>query len=189
MKKFLAVLLIIAFCLSVCACGESSSDDKADLPLQPANFGTVVRFEDFEIIADSDVVFASQLNGDYDQHDEFLTTDMTNYGDSVVCDSVFVSKEGQKMVVVSFSLKSTAQSKVVFDGKVALNYNNGYEYVASETYYTMGSTDGWHEYVSLELSPLTTVICKATFDVPEEVETNTSSPLKLIIANQEYTIR
>lgn len=138
---------------------------------------------------DSDIVNATQLNGDEDQFEEFLTTDMTNYGDTVLCDVTLVAKDGHIVVVVPYSIKNNGQSEKEFKEKIILNYNNGYEYEANEMYWSMGGIDYWHKYTSIKIDPLTTVMCKATFTVPEEVVNNTEAPLKLIIANQEYTIR
>ncbi len=70
-----------------------------------------------------------------------------------------------------------------------LNYNNGYEYEVSESYYSLGGIDNWHKFTSVTVNPLSTIYCKAYFTVPDEVANNTAAPLAFVIGNQEYTIR
>ena len=185
MKKLLIVILVVVLCFGAFAFFGGNKDIK----IEKANFDSVALVDDFELTVDGDIVTANQLNGDEDQFEEFLTTDMTNYGDTTLCDVALVAKEGQTMLVVSYSIKNTSQSEESFNEKVVLNYNDGYEYESTKKYYTFGGTDDWHEYTSLELNPLTTIMCKAYFTVPNEVAENTQAPLKLIISNQEYTIR
>lgn len=183
MKKVLTIILAIALCFTVIGCGASEKQ------IEKAEFDSVTMIDDFELTVNKDILTATQLNGDQDQHEEFLTTDMTNYGDTVLCDITIVAKQDNTMVVVSYSLKNIEKNNSEFDEKIALNFNNGYEYEAEEKYYAMGSNDSWHSFTSLEIKPLTTVSCKAQFTVPKEVMENTESPLKLTIANKEYTIR
>ena len=87
MKKKLVVLLSLLMAL-LCACGKTE--------IQSAEFDTVFKMDNYEVVVNSDIVIATQLNGDQDQYDEFLTTDMTNYGDDVVCDITLVSKDTLK---------------------------------------------------------------------------------------------
>ena len=185
MKKFIIVILVIVLCVGAFAFFGGNKENK----IEKANFDSVAVVDDFELTVDSNIVTANQLNGDEDQFEEFLTTDMTNYGDTVLCDVALVAKEGQTMMVVSYSIKNTSQSEETFNEKVVLNYNDGYEYEATRKYYTFGGTDDWHEYSSIEINPLTSIICKAYFTVPNEVAENTEASLKLVVSNQEYVIR
>ena len=182
MKKIFSLLLVITMILSLCACGGTKK-------IQQANFDTPSNIKDFELTVSSNIVNATQLNGDEDQFEEFLTTDMTNYGDTVLCDVTLMAKDGHIIVVVPYTIKNIGQSEKEFNKKIILNYNNGYEYEANEMYWSMGENDDWHQYTSVNVNPLTTLMCKATFTVPEEVVNNAESSLKLIIANCEYTIR
>lgn len=182
MKKILILVIAVVLCVGIFII---SGSDK----IESGAFDSIETVGDFELNVNSSIVIANQLNGDEDQAKEFLTTDMTNYGDKVLCDVVLVGKEGQTMIVVSYTLKNTAQSDKTFNNNVALKYNDNYEYTANEKFYTFGGSDDWHKFTSLNIDPLTTVMCKARFTVPEEVGENTDAPLKLIIANKEYTIR
>lgn len=185
MKKITALLLTFVLCFTLGACAKNTKEPE----IVKANFDSSTTLNDFELTVNSAIVTATQLNGDEDQFDEFLTTDMTNYGDTVLCDVTLVAKEGQTMIVVAYSLKNNAQTDKTFSEKVSLNYNNGFEYEAYNKYYSFGGNDDWHEYTDLTINPLTTVMNKVYFTVPEEVANNTSAPLTLVIANQEYTIR
>ena len=175
---------MVSLIFVVTACGAGNAEKN-----QPANFDTPSTVNDFELTVSSDIINAEQLNGDEDQFEEFLTTDMTNYGDTVLCDVTLMAKDGHIMVVVPYTIKNIGQSEKEFSEKIILNYNNGYEYEANEMYWSMGGNDDWHKYTSVNVNPLTTLMCKATFTVPEEVVNNIESSLKLIIANQEFTIR
>lgn len=109
--------------------------------IQQANFDVPAKISDFELNISSNPVIATQLNDDEDQFDEFLTTDLTNYGETILCDVTIVAKEGKTMFVVSYSIENNSKSNKEFDEKILLNYNNGYEYEAKELYWSMGGTD------------------------------------------------
>lgn len=184
MKKIMLFVLSAITALSLCACGGGGIKK-----IESASFNTPTTVNDFELTVSNDIVNAEQLNGDEDQLEEFLTTDMTNYGEDVLCDITLVAKDGNIMIVVPYSIKNNGQAEKEFNESITLNYNNGYEYEADKMYWSMGGNDDWHEYTSVKLNPLTTIMCKAQFTVPEEVVNNTEAPLKLIIANKEYSIR
>lgn len=184
MKKPLLIVLTLAMLLSLCACGGNESSK-----IQTAEFDKTVAVDEFEITVYNNIITATQLNGDEDQYDEFLTTDMTNYGDTVLCDITLVAKEGYTLVVVPFEVKNVGKEEANFDKLVSLNYNDGYTYDASKQYWTMGGTDDWHEFTSVDIMSLSTIECKAYLTVPEEVFSNEDAPLKLTIANYEYVIR
>lgn len=181
MKKIILFILTVAMSISLLACGESKP--------QTAEFDSTITTGDFEITVNSDILTATQLNGDTDQYEEFLTTDMTNYGDEVLCDVTLVAKEGYTQVVIQYSVKNIGKEDSVLDESISLNYNDGYTYDVNEQYWIMGETDDWHKFTTVKLSPLSTIQCKAYFYVPEEVFSNTDSSLKLNIGNYEYTIR
>ncbi len=180
----LLILILVLFTM----CSVNSDKTNSD-KTQPANFNTNVVSDDFEINVDKDILTATQLNGDNDQYEEFLTTDMTNYGDDVLCDVTLVAKDGYTLAVVEYTIKNIGQDSVRYDDKVTLDYNNGYTYEVAEHYWTIGNNDSWHLFTSVDINPLTTLQCKAEFYVPTEVFDNKTAPLKLTIANCEYTIR
>ncbi len=182
MKKILVIILALVLCVGIFIVSGSEK-------IEEGKYNSVEMVDDFELNVNSSIVTADQLNGDEDQFDEFLTTDMTNYGDSALCDVVLVSKQGHTMIVVSYSLKNVSNKEKTFNRNVSLKYNDSYEYTATEKYWTIGENDDWHKHTSVSLNPLTTLMCKAYFNVPKEVVENTDAPLKLIIANKEYTIR
>lgn len=189
MKKILLAILSLVLCLSLFACGESKQT------IQSAEFGVPVIDGSFEITVNKDILTGTWLNGDADQYEEFLTTDMTNYGDIVPCDVILAAKDGDIIMVVSYSLKNIDKDAAIFKNVVTLNYNDGYTYIADEQYCTSGDfRDDWKKFTngdltSLEVKPLSSVECKASLTIPEEVWTNESAPLKLIIGNYEYKIR
>lgn len=187
MKKLVPIILSIAMIFSLCSCG--SSEPKADEKPQTAEFNSTITVDNFEMTTNSDIVTGKNLNGDTDQYEEFLTTDLTNYGDTVLCKTTRYAKDGFTLAVVTYSLKNIGKNKSVFDKPINLNYDDGYTYDVEEQYCCVGSEGNWQEFVSLEISPLTTVECKAYFIVPEEVFSNTDASLKLTIGNIEYTIR
>ena len=187
MKKLVPIILSLAMLFSLCSCG--SSEPKADEKPQTAEFNSTITVDSFEITTNSDIITGKDLNGDTDQYEEFLTTDMTNYGDTVVCDVTLCANDGYTYAVVTYFLKNIGKDKSVFDKPISLNYDDGYTYDVKEQYYYEGRPGDLHEFVSLEMSPLTTVECRALFVVPEEVFSNTDASLKLTIGNIEYTIR
>ena len=189
MKKNVKLLCILAMSFALCACGGKKSNEP-----KTAEFDSTITVKDFEISVGSDILTAEQLNGDTDQYEEFLTTDMTNYGDTVLCDVTLVVKDGYIQVVVPYTIKNVGKEEKTFKEFISLNYNDGYTYDASEQYWTMGGTDDWHqftkgEHTSVSISPLSTLECKAYICVPEEVVTNEEAPLKVTIAGYEYTLR
>lgn len=188
MKKFI-VIAVLVIVLGGAAFLFIGGNAEKPAEMQKASFGTAAQVSDFEIVADANIVTAKQLNGDEDQFDEFLTTDMTNYGDTTLCDITLVTTEGNTAFVVSYTMKNIAQQAETFDEKIYLNYNNGYEYEVSESYYSLGGIDNWHKFTSVTVNPLSTLYCKAYFTVPDEVVNNTAAPLTFAIGNQEYTIR
>ncbi len=189
MKKFIIIAILVIVSAGIAFFFiTGNTNDKAE-EMQKAAFGAVAQIDDFEIVADANVVTAKQLNGDEDQFNEFLTTDMTNYGDTVLCDITIVPLEGNTLFVASYSIKNIAQQDETFDEKIYLNYNNGYEYEVNESYYSYGENDDWHKFTTVTVNPLTTLFCKAYFTVPDEVVNNTAAPLTFVIGNQEYRIR
>ena len=189
MKKLILLVLSLAMLLSLCACGGGSNEP------QTAEFGSAVSNGDFEIVVDSDILTATELNGDKDQHNEFLTTDLTNFGDTVLCTTTIVSKDGYISAVVHYTVKNIGKEKQTFKDFISLNYNDGFTYDSSEQYWTSNDPiDSWHQFTngsltSVDISPLSSMQCKAYFCIPEEVFTNKEAPLKLTIGNFEYTIR
>lgn len=185
-KKILTLLVSLTIVASLAACGSEKGGET-----QKAEFGNVVKVDDFELNANGDILIADQLNGDQDQHEEFLTTDMTNYGDTTLCKTTIVSKEGHTHIIVQYTVKNIGKEAEIFDKICSLDYNDGYTYEASGQYGTMeDATDDWYDIVNgVEIDPLSTIQCKASFTVPEEVVNNTEASLKLKIGECEYTIR
>ncbi len=189
MKKVLLMGCSVLLSLCLSACIAIGDDKDTNEPTQAAKFNTTVTTGDFEIVVNSDILTAEQLNGDTDQYDEFLTTDMTNYGDTTLCDVTLVPKEGHIQAVVEYSIKNIGKKDSVFDKTISLNYNDGFTYNVNEQYWIMDKSESWHEFTSVTIAPLSTLQCKAYFVVPEEVFSNKNSSLKLNIGNCEYTVR
>ena len=177
------LLILILVLFTMCSINQKPAET------QTASFNTNVTTGDFEINVDRDILTATQLNGDNDQYKEFLTTDMTNYGNDVLCDVTLVAKDGYTLAVVDYTIKNIGQDSIKYDDEVTLDYNNGYTYDVAEHYWTIGDNDSWHLFTSVDINPLTTLQCKAEFYVPTEVFDNKTAPLKLTVANCEYTIR
>lgn len=183
MKKKIVVLLslVLIMCTLLCACGGSKE--------QSAEFGSVVTMDDFEVVVSSDILTASQLNFDKSFHNEFMTTDLS------VGSTVDVAKDGYTLVVVSYTVKNVGKEDSTFKEKIILNYNDGYTYEAKEQYWTMSDPqDSWHLFTngnltSVDVSPLTTIECKAYLNVPSEVFTNEEASLKVVLGNAIYTVR
>ena len=187
MKKKIVVLLSLVMILStlLCACGKTE--------VQSAEFDKTVKMDNYEVVVNSDIVTATQLNGDQDHYEQFLTTDVT-YGsdDSILCDITTVAKDGYILAVISYDVKNVSQKQQKLDMSIGLNYNNGYTYDDGETYYCFG-TGGLAEWnlcdSGIIIEPLDTVHFKTSFTIPEEVFSNTEAPLKLFLDNYEFFIR
>lgn len=183
MKKKLVLLLsvVLVICGLLCSCGKR---DK-----QSAEFNSTVKISDFEVVIDDNILTATQLNGDQDLGEKFLTTDYTRYGG--LCNTNIVAEDGYVMAVVSYNVKNVGQKEDTFKEKIKLDYNNGYVYEYGDQYYTNGDDvlSDWSLCESITMQPLTTVFFKTCFYVPEEVMTNNDAPLKLIMGNYEFSIR
>ena len=176
MKKIFS-LLLITFFLFICwssIAGET---------LQSTNFDTVTATEDFELNVNSNIVISKELNDDLSCSMEFLTGDISKGSEYVTAVNEHI------FIAISYSIKNISHIDETFEETVALLYDDKYVYESDNQYFSKGNNEGWDEFTSLEICPLSTVNCKAYFTVPEEVISNTTASLKLNIANCQYTIR
>jgi len=182
MKKLWALTLVVIMSIAMTACGGGKTNQ--------AGLDETVTYKDFEVTVSKDILTADQLNGDVDCYEEFLTTDMTKWGDTVLCDITIVAKDGYTQVVIPYTVKNVGKEKEDFKETITLYYDDEYEFVCDEQYWIMDSNlDNWTKFSSAKLEPLTMLECKAVLSVPEEVFTNEEAPLKLNFAGYEYTIR
>ena len=181
MKPICALLLAMALCLTVCACGEEKEQTPTTELGQPVTYGV------FEITVSPEVLTATRLNTDTALHDTFLTTD-TSTGSSVNAAS-----PGYVLAVISYSVKNTSTETAAFEEVAGLVYS-GFSYSSGNQFDTADDSDTWHPFTngtltSLDVPPGTTLACKAYLSVPEKVFSNTAAPLAVSLAGYQFSIR
>lgn len=187
MKKFLALLLSVLLCFSLCACSKGTDTQNTTNPTN--KIGDTAGTDAVEV----------KLNG-VSYKDEYVTV---------------TPQSGYSFVVVNFSLKNVGKTDLSYfhipngstyiPGKiVSVDYNNGYTFMlddvkgASGTVYS--ENDFYTNYPNLnELKPLGEgATYKVAICVPDEVIDNTEAPLliKFFLVNSNrasevvtYTIR
>lgn len=182
MKYLCTLLLALALCLTVCACGEETA-----APVPTAEPGQPVTAGVFEITVSPEILTAVRLNTDTSLHDAFLTTD-TSVGRSVNAAST-----GYVLAVLSYSVKNTSSETATFSDVAGLVYGK-FTYASGNQYDTAGETDTWHPFTSgtltsLDIPPQTTLACKAYLSLPEEVFSNASAPLAITLAGYQFSVR
>ena len=180
-KYLLTLLLALAMCLTVVACGEDTNQPPTAEAGQPVTFGV------FEITVSPDVLTAARLNTDTSLHDAFLTTD-TSVGRSVNAAST-----GYVLAVISYSVKNTSAEPAAFEEVAGLIYS-GFPYLSENQFDAADASDTWHPFTngtltSLDVPPMTTLECKAYLSVPKKIFSNTDASLAISLAGYQYSIR
>ena len=204
--KRVVMLLIGTMALSLASCGSSStnskstSDSKTDTVVEttanvsqttvkeektidevvsniPVHMNEKVKIGDYEIMI-TDVQFVSNWNPDRD-----------HYG---YCDDGYVK------LLVFWNVKNIGKSESrTPDHCLGISYGDGYSFYADNTYHFSKSTKSWVVNAN-ELRVLSDAVeCQTCFNVPNQVQGNTSETLKVIIdaskmnaeGTYEYTVR
>lgn len=181
MKHTCALLLTLAMCLTVCACGEDTVQPPTAEPGQPVTVGV------FELTVSPEVLTAARLNTDTSLHDAFLTAD-TSVGSSVNAAST-----GYVLAVLSYSVKNTSTETAALEEVAGLVYGS-FTYTSANQFASANETDTWNPFTSgtlthLDVPPGATFACKAYLSLPEEVFSNTAAPLAITLAGYQFSIR
>ena len=180
-KYILTLLLALAMCLTVVACGEDTVQPPTAEPGQPVTVGA------FALTVSPEVLTAARLNTDTSLHDAFLTQDTSVGG------SVNAASTGYVLAVLSYSVKNTSAETAAFEEVAGLVYG-GFTYTSGNQFAAANETDTWHPFTSgtlthLDVPPGATFACKAYLSIPEEVFSNTAAPLAITLAGYQFSIR
>ncbi len=169
MKKSLIAVLIMAITLSTVACGTKTLE---------GNLGNPISSGDFEFTVEKTVNFARKdpsypvactLCQDINHKNTFLTTAGYENGESDLCDSMLMVKDGYTAIVVTYSVKNTGGKEATLSDDPSLVIAGEYEYEPVGKYFIMdASGDSWKEFDTLSLGSLSEVKIKEYYLIPDE---------------------
>lgn len=182
MKRMIALLMALAMCLVLCACGSSAATQETEEPevteaTEPPmlQIGEAATTDKAELVIQS-VEFADYVRGSSD--DLFLPVSAaeSSNGD-------YVPKDGNVFVCVSFSVENTGKQTLRSTSyfQLSVDYNDGYtyEFTRDHCVRTDDSFYAWRGYTGvIDLEPLSdpqTYRCYV--EVPVEIRDNTEAPL------------
>jgi len=201
MKRMIALLLTGVIVVSVAACGSNSTS--TETTSVSATVTTVENTDTSEASvkdAETDVGEASTKEDENTEENLSATAvhmnELISIGDYeiMITDVQFVSNwvpngnnygacdEGDVKLLVFWNVKNIGKSESrTPDSCISISYGDGYAFNAEDTYHLSTTTKSWVANAD-ELKVLSDAVeCQSCFNVPNQVQGNTSEPLTVII--------
>lgn len=185
MKKYIAALLTLIMCLSLCACGGSKATGEIGQTYTSNGIEFTLNYVEFTDAMDN-------WGGANDTYWQPLPEDMTGADRNRIANAVTPKSQDDTICVISYTAKNVSKNDKTIDDRGTLDYDNGYTYSDGGLTYRVSPTGVWSDIpngLSLKKLKEDAYEFRAYIIVPKVVATETDKSLTYTLFGEKFNLR